>query len=341
MNSYKAFIITAGILFASFFITGCREEQISISRPLLGTVINITVKAESSTGIKAINSAFDEITRIQSLFSYYNQDTDIARLNRLGGQSMVQMSPEVFDLLKLSVDIGNKTSGAFDITYVSAGYLWDLKAENFTPPSEKSITQALQFVGFRYIQFDDVKMAAGFKKNGVRADLGGIAKGYAILKAVEILKRHGISSGFVDAGGDIQVIGKNSGKPWSVGIKNPLDSGIIGALALSGTDSVATSGAYERFREYNGKHYHHIIDPKSGYPADSGLISVSVVCSDPVLADAYATSFFVMGFDKAAEFLTANNTISAILIDDKEGIYVSRSLKGKVKFAGKYNIQYF
>jgi len=325
---------------ALLLFPGCREEQISISRPLLGTVINITVKAESNTGIKAVNSAFDEITRIQSLFSYYNQNTDIARLNRFGGQSMVEMSPEVYNLLKLSIETSRKTSGAFDITYVSAGYLWDLKAENFSPPSEKSISKALNFVDFRYIVFDDDRMKAGFKKKGVRADMGGIAKGYAIMQAIQVLKQHGITSGFVDAGGDIQVIGENSGRAWIVGVKDPAGTGIIGTLALSGEDSVATSGAYERYREYNGKRYHHIIDPQSGYPAESGLLSVSVICSDPILADAYATAFFVMGLNKTAEFLIENEGISVILIDDKEKIFVSKGLEGDVEFKKEYRVQF-
>ena len=199
----------------------------------------------------------------------------------------------------------------------------------------------MQFVDFRYIQLDDAKSAAGFTKKGVRADMGGIAKGYAILQAIKVLKQHGISEGFVDAGGDIQVIGVNSGNPWIVGVKNPTGSGIIGTIALSGDDAVATSGAYERFREYNGKHYHHIIDPEKGYPADSGLISVSVICSDPVLADAYATAFFVMGFNETSKFLAENSGIFVILVDDKEKIFVSRKLEGKVKFKNEYRIQYF
>lgn len=332
------------LLYAFFLliaVSGCRKEQISISRPLLGTVINVTVKTDSSLGVKAVNSAFEEVARIQALFSYYNQDTDIARLNRSGGQSMVKLSPEVYNLLALSIDISRKTSGAFDITFVSAGYLWDLKSEKFIPPSEKSIIQALKFVGYRNIKIDNANKEAGFFMEGVRADMGGIAKGYAISRAVQILRGQGIKSGFVDAGGDIQVIGDNSGKPWIIGVKNPEDSGIIGTIALSGEDSIATSGAYERFREYNGKRYHHILDPRSGYPADSGLLSVSVICSDPVLADAYATAFFVMGFNKTSKFLAENSGISVILVDDKGKIFVSRKLKGKVKFKNEYSVQYF
>jgi thiamine biosynthesis lipoprotein len=137
------------------------------------------------------------------------------------------------------------------------------------------------------------------------------------------------------------VIGENSGIPWIVGVKNPTGSGIIGTLSLSVDDSVATSGAYERFREYNGRRYHHIIDPKRGYPADSGLISVSVICSDPILADAYATAFFVMGLKITSKFLAENSGISVILVDDKEKIFVSRKLEGKVEFKNEYSVHYF
>lgn len=340
MNFKKAFPITVLILSASFFISSCGKEKFSLTRPLLGTVINITVNSDRNSAVKAVNAAFVEIERIQALFSYYNNETDISRLNKDGAKSMVQLTPEVFELLKLSVDISSKTSGAFDITFASLAPLWNLRDENFVPPSSMEVSKLLKYVSYKYIVFDNQKVAARFTKTGVKVDLGGIAKGYAILKAVEVLKQHGISSGFVDAGGDIQVIGENSGKPWVVGIKNPSNNGIVGTLALSGNDSVATSGSYERFKEYQGKRYHHIIDPKSGYPADSGLISVSVICSDPVLADAYATSFFVMGFDKTAKFLKGNNAVSAILIDDKEKVFVSKSLREKVKFTD-YNIQHF
>ena len=307
----------------------------------MGTVVNITVNGERKTAAEAINAAFTEIERIQALFSPYDDDTDLARLNREGGQSMIKLAPEVFDLIKLSVEVSSQTAGSFDITFASLSKLWNFRSESFIPPSSHEIKQKLRYVGYGNILFDDKAGEVGFLKKGVRADLGGIAKGYAILKAVQMLQKHGITSGFVDAGGDIQVIGKNRGKSWIVGIKDPADSGIIGTLALSGEDSVATSGAYERFREYNGKRYHHIINPKSGYPADSGLISVSVICSDPVFADAYATAFFVMGLNKTSEFLSKNSEISVILIDDKERIFLSKALEGRVEFKKQYTVQYF
>ena len=341
MNGHKIIPAFIQVILLLLILTGCSSEKISVSRPLLGTLVNITVIAERETAVEAINSAFMEIERIQALFSTYSDETDIARLNREGGQSMVKLTPEVFGLLKLSAAVSMNTSGAFDVTFASLSSLWDFRADKFVPPSDIEIQKKLKYVGYGKILFDDVAGEAGYAEKGVRADLGGIAKGYAILKAVQMLQKHGITSGFVDAGGDIQVIGKNKGKSWIVGVKDPADSGIIGTLALSGEDSVATSGAYERFREYNGKRYHHIINPKSGYPADSGLISVSVICSDPVFADAYATAFFVMGLNKTAQFLTENSGVSVILIDEKERIFVSKALEGRVEFKKQYTVQYF
>ena len=341
MNGHKIIPALVQVILLLLILTGCRSDKISVSRPLLGTIVNITVNSERKTAVEAINSAFTEIERIQALFSTYSYETDIARLNREGGQSMVELTPEVYELLKLSVDISSQTSGSFDVTFASLSSLWNFRADKFVPPSGIEIQKKLKYVGYENLLFEDRGNTAGFKMKGVRADMGGIAKGYAISKAVQMLKKHGITTGFVDAGGDIQVIGENIGKSWIVGVKDPTGSGIIGTLDLSGEDSVATSGAYERYREYNGKKYHHIINPKSGYPADSGLISVSVVCSDPVLADAYATAFFVMGFNKTAEFLIENKSISVILVDDKGEIFVSKVLEGKVEFKEQYTIQYF
>lgn len=341
VNGHKIIYTYIQIMLLLLILTGCNSKKFSLSKPLLGTIVNITVYGERKTAVEAINTAFTEIERIQSLFSPYDNKTDLAMLNREGGQSMVKLVPEVFDLIKQSVEISNATEGAFDITFASLSKLWDFRLENFVPPSSHEIKEKLKYVGYKNILFHDATSEVGFRGKGVRADLGGIAKGYAILKAVEALQKHGISSGFVNAGGDIQVLGKNAGKSWVVGIKNPSDNGIIGTFALSGTDSVATSGAYERYREYNGKRYHHIIDPKSGYPADSGLISVSVICSDPVLADAYATAFFVMGLSRTSKFITENSGISVILIDDKEKIFVSKALEGRVEFKKQYTVQYF
>ncbi|MCU0844256.1 MAG: FAD:protein FMN transferase [Spirochaetes bacterium] len=325
-----------------FCAIGCHKgELLTFNRPMLGTIITITIIADSrEAGVRASEAAFSEILRIEALMSPLRAGSDIARLNNNGGCTPVPISNETFALVEKSIDVSRATGGAFDISFASLGRLWRLGSDDFRPPDARQVARSLPLVDYTKIRMYPDSLRISFALPGMKLGLGGIAKGYAIGRAVEVLRREGVRASIVDAGGDLKVTGDKYGEPWRVGLMHPHKREILLAIAARDGDSVVTSGDYERFATYNGERYHHIIDPKTGFPA-RGLASVTVICSDPVLADAYATAFFVMGGVRALEFLTTHPGITAIFIDPNMKVSASRKLKGRVDWLEKTEVEWF
>jgi len=322
--------------------TGCIEEKIfTQSRFLLGTLVTITLQQTSSEKANAaFDTAFDEIARIEKLMSPYNTNSDIHRLNH-SGSDPVKISDETFALICEALLVSRKTGGNFDITYASIADLWNYKKDNFSPPSRTIIDSRMRSFNYRNIILNTEKKTITLKNNA-QIGLGGIAKGYAIKKAVHTLKQKNIIGGIVEAGGDIQVIGTKLGKTWKIGIQHPRKKNDLAAtLSLHDDDSVATSGDYQRFRMHNGKRYHHIIDPGTGFPSRSGLISVSVITKDPVLADAWATALFVMGAEKGSNLLKKNPHIQAVFITSELTMIASHELKERVHVFDIEHVKWF
>ncbi len=333
-------IITVCILCASVLIS-CKPETGSVSRILLGTVVTITIDGERDKSSDAMISAFNEIERIEKLFSIYKPDSEISAINAVAFSKPVRADKEIIGLIRLSLEVSRKTGGAFDITFASMGKMWDFGKEDFTPPPSDDIKKIMPAFSYRNIKINDRENTVRFTNAGTKIGLGGIAKGYAVSRAVKILKEKNILNAVVACAGDIQVLGSKNGRPWLAGIKHPRENSIIGSLKLYDGDCVSTSGDYERFKMYRGKRYHHIINPATGYPSESGLVSVTVVCSDPVMTDAYSTSFFIMGLEKTRKFLGGRGDLAAVIITEDLKIYVSENLKSRVEFPHKYTINWF
>ena len=329
MVKYRYIIISYIII---FFIISCStsDRTITLSKQLLGTTVTITVISDQVVGTKAIYAAFDEISRIERDLSIYRPESRLSNVNSEAYAKPVKIDDEILDLIKFSVDISKKTGGAFDITSASMGRLWNYRNDEFIPPASAAVKKILPAFNYKNILIDEDKKTIRFLNPLTKIGLGGIAKGYATKRAVDVLKDFGIKDGIVACAGDIHVFGNNRGRPWDVGLKHPREDSLIGTINLNSNESISTSGDYERFKFYEGKRFHHIIDPKTGCPSESGLISVTVICSDPSFADAYATAIFVMGLNNSKEFLKRENDISVILIDEDLTIYVSDSLKDRV-----------
>lgn len=336
----RALFVLPILLFAA--TTGCRKgELLTFNRPMLGTMITITMVADSrEAGVRASEEAFGEISRIEALMSPRQSESDVARLNRDGGRAPVAVSNETFALIEKSIEVSRRTDGAFDISFASIARLWDLGAPDFRPPGRPEIGRLLPLVDYRKLLLYPDSHRVSFALPGMKVGLGGIAKGYAIGRAVAALGRRGVRASIVDAGGDLQVTGDKFGEPWRVGLMHPRKKEIILAIAALDGDSLVTSGDYERFAIYQGERYHHILDPKTGFPA-RGLSSATVVCSDPVLADAYATALFVMGGVRAREFAREHAQIRAILIDQNLHIAASKELKGRITPLGNEEVEWF
>jgi len=288
---------------------------------------------DQKTAAKATERAFAEISRIEDLMSPYKQESDFFRINHANGP--VRLDRETFDLIKRSTEISAATGGAFDISFASIAHLWNYKDPEFAPPSRQEVNRFLPLVNYRNIRLTDGPPAISLPR-GMKIGAGGIAKGYAVKKAVEALKKEGVGAGIVEEGGDLQVFGSKAGGPWLTGLMHPREKTLLLSIGLTDMDSIATSGDYERFVEYGGKRYPHIIDPRTGYPAQ-GMMSVSVLTKDPVTSDAFATAFFVMGVQAVKEFLKKKTVpgLSVILIDSAMKMHISRGLKKRVSLLEK------
>lgn len=313
------------------FIQVCKKaEPFYVSRMQLGTLINLTIIDTPDRAPILAKRVFDEIERVEGLMSPYRAKSDVYRINANAPHGPVSVSDETFGLLKRSLAISRETAGCFDITFASIAHLWDFKSKSFKLPLQSEITKGLKFVGSSNIRLDHKSKSVHFVQKPTKIGLGGIAKGYAIHRGIMLLKEEGVKSAIVEAGGDLQVLGNKFGKRWNVGLREPRGKSLLMSIELDEMDSIATSGDYERFHIYKGKRYHHIIDPRNGYPA-KGLISVTVVSKDPVLSDAYATALLVMGKDSALRLLKKKKDMSGILVDSSMNIIASGDLKKRIE----------
>lgn len=284
----------------------------------------MTINAYGSKSETAVKAAQNEINRLDKLLSVRKENSEIFKLNQ---SKKMTVSEDTLTLITRSKEIYTLTDGAFDISCEPLIREWGFYSglENKVP-SQKAIETALEGVGAEHIKIKDSTVTLD---DNTSLDLGGIAKGYASHKAAEILKDNGVTSALMSLGGNVRAIGsKPDGESWSVAVTDPDDnSKSIGTLKIS-DKAVVTSGGYQRYFEENGQTYHHIIDTKTGYPADSGLKSVTIVSDDDALADALSTALFVMGLEKSGKFYSENSSLfGAVFITDKGEIYVTDNLK--------------
>lgn len=312
-------IVTAAVIISS----GCSlNSEYKCEFFAMDTVM--TINAYGSKSENAVKAAQDEINELDKLLSVQNENSEIYRLNQ---EKSMSVSEDTLTLISRSKEICTLTNGAFDISSEPLTHEWGFYSglENKVP-SQKAIANALEGVGAEHIKIENNKVMLD---ENTSLDLGGIAKGYASQKASEILKENGVTSALMSLGGNVRAVGsKPDGELWSVAITNPDDnSKSIGTLMVS-DKAVVTSGGYQRYFEENGQIYHHIIDTETGYPADSGLKSVTVVSDDDTLADALSTALFVKGLEKSVEFYSENSLIyGAVFITDNNKIYITDNLK--------------
>lgn len=339
----KSIIIAAIIIIFALSLTICHKKPsiYRYSRILLGTVINITIISDSEDkAVKTSEQAFMEIERIENLMSPYRTTADIYKLNKYAYKRSVKVSEETFSLIKKSYEISEITNGSYDITFASLSHIWNFKKKDFSPPSEYIVNKLLPSFDYHNLILDPVNSAVEFRKKATKIGLGGIAKGYAIKKGIHVIRKAGIKNAILEAGGDVQVLGDKYNQDWKIGLRHPRKDDLILSIGLKDMDSIATSGDYERFRMYRGKRYHHILNPKTGFPAET-FSSVSVISKDPTDADIFATAFFVMGKVRAIEFLKQRKDLTAIFVDLNLECSASGELKGRINLFNNYNIKWF
>ncbi|MFW6366277.1 MAG: FAD:protein FMN transferase [Spirochaetota bacterium] len=321
------------LLMAAAVLAGCSKKEVyTKSEMMIGTVINLTAAAdEKQTAQQAFDAAFAEVERIGALMGPYGDSSAVRKINEAGADDPVEIDGETFDLISRSIEFSKLSEGGFDITFTSAGSLWDFSKSPFVIPSEEEVAEAIAHVGYQHLILDEDAKTVTKDDSKVRIGLGGIAKGYIIDRGVEVMKQHGIEAGIVDAGGDLRVFGKKNGKPWRAGVRHPRKKdAVIMTVELADGEACATSGDYERMIvTKDDKRYHHIIDPRTGYPTET-FSSVTVITDNAVDADAFATAFFVMGVSRSIQYASEHDDVSVILIDRYMNTYASKSLKKKI-----------
>lgn len=313
------FLISSGLFSQHIY------KQASV---LMGCDFDITVVApDAEQGNHLINMAEQEIRRIEKLISSWDKNSQTSAINRNAGIEPVKVNIELFDLIERANAISRLTDGAFDISYASMDQIWKFDGTLMEMPSEEIILASVEKVGYKNIVLNKKDTTVFLKKEGMKIGFGAIGKGYAADQAKKLLVNEGVSAGIINASGDMNTWGKQpDGTEWKVAITNPMDKNKAFALLPISDRAVVTSGNYEKFVVLQGKRYSHIIDPKTGYPA-SGLISVTVFAPQAELADALATSIFVMGKEVGIDFINQLPQTECILIDDEGKIFTSENIE--------------
>lgn len=314
------------LIIGVIFITGCQKELIVRTSFLMDTLVEIkVVDQDRKKADEAIKAAFSEMKRIETLLGK-GPESEPSRL----GETPKEISPELLEVLKTSIKYSELTRGLFDVTIGPVTKLWDFKQEPpYKLPAKDRLEAALSLVDYKRIKIESRTAGddrwQGALEPGMKLDLGGIAKGYAVDRAIEVLLKKGIAHGLVNAGGDIRTIGLNhKKKSWRIGIQHPREDKILTALELKDL-SVATSGDYERFFIKDGIRYHHIIDPRTGYPVGE-CISVTITAPSCIEADVAATAVFIAGPIEGMKLIEQLEGIEGIIVTPEGKVVTSSGM---------------
>lgn len=318
------------ILIVLPLISSCAKPAEPRTEFVLGTVCTVNLYEKGTTAI--YDEIFARLRQLEDILSANRDDTNVAAINAGAGKAPVKAEPETIEILEEGLRFAEISAGRLDPTVGPLVKAWNIGTEYAAVPSSEIINNAMNLIGWRNVTIDKAAGTVYLKEPGMKLDLGAIAKGYAADEAARIIKQHGIKRAIVDLGGNILVVGeKASGKPWKIGIRNPEKEAGGSALSMEiSGNAVVTSGIYERFFVENGKHYHHILDPFTGYPAENGLLSVSIVTARSIDADALSTTTFLLGLDAGMKLVNSMDGVEAIFIDSLKKVRISAGLKGKV-----------
>jgi thiamine biosynthesis lipoprotein len=297
----------------------------------MGTEISFAVLAtDEDAAERAIAAAFDELKRIEDLMTTWH-DSDVSRINTNAGVAPVKVSPETLEVIEMAQKTSKMSGGVFDISFYAMHGIWKFDEDMVKKvPSAEEIKKHLALVDYRRIKVDHDKSTVFLEKKGMGISLGGIAKGYAVDRAVAVLRRAGFPDAIVQAGGDLMCSGSKNGAPWVTGIRDPRGArGDVYAKMLLTNHAFSTAGDYERFFILDGKRYHHIIDPRTGYPATASR-SVTVYAPNALIADAVDDAVFILGWEKGFAMIDKLDDVGAVVVDDKGKVHLSKRVVERV-----------
>ena len=279
---------------------------------IMGTRIAVELWHEDPAAAEqAIDAVLAEMRRVDALMSHYKPESQLSQINARGATETVHVDRELSMLIARALGFSETTGGAFDITYASVGYLYDFRAH--LRPSDAQIAAGLGAVDWHHVVVDRENSTVRYTSPGVRIDLGGIAKGYAVDRAITLFEARGIRHASVTAGGDSRILGDRFGRPWMVGIRHPDDEQRIIARIPLEDAAISTSGDYERYFDEGGQRYHHIINPRTGKSAGE-VRSVTIIGAEATLTDALSTSVFVLGPERGMALVERLGTVDAVIV---------------------------
>jgi len=309
-------------------LSGCAPSVNERTVLAMDTVMNLSVYGDK----ELLDGAVNIITTLEDEFSVTKENSDICKINTYGSYNV---SDDTLDILKQALDICDRTGGVLDISIFPVVSAWGFTNENYRIPEKEELDWLLSNVDYSNIQVDGSNVSI---IDNMKIDLGSVAKGYTSNRIIQYWKDNGVESALINLGGNVHALGsKPDGSNWNIAIADPKNSeSRIGIISIS-NKAVITSGGYERFFEKDGQTYWHIIDPSTGAPAKSGLISVTIVGENGLLCDALSTSLFVMGLDKATEFWRDSSDFEAIFVTEDGQIYVTEGLSDSFTVNSEYS----
>jgi thiamine biosynthesis lipoprotein len=301
-----------------------RAEWFFREEAIMGTRVAVELWSEDAAlATRAMEAVIAEMRRTDALMSTYKPESQLSAVNAHAFERPVTVDPEIIEVVTRSFDFSRMSAGAFDVTYASVGYLYDYRAHR--RPSGEQVAAALPTIDYRQVQVDRERNTIRFLRKGVRIDLGGIAKGYAVDRSIDRLRDLGIEHAMVNAGGDTRLLGDRRGKPWIVGVRDPRNEGrMVTRLPLE-NEAISTSGDYERYFEEDGVRYHHILVPGTGDVARA-VRSATVIGPDATLTDGLSTTVFVLGVERGMELVSRLPGVEAVIVDKDGLIFYSDGL---------------
>jgi thiamine biosynthesis lipoprotein len=319
--------------------TGSEPHAFRREGQVMGTIVTFTAwTADEDTAERAFEKAMGELQRMDRLMTDWKREgqpeSDVVRINEAAGKHAVKVSPDTLAVIAASLDMSRRSEGTFDITFAAMRGLWkfDEDLEKRVPPKDQ-IEQRKKLINWKDVVVDAKATTVKLRRQGMRLGLGGIAKGYAVDRAAAILREAGLKDFMVQAGGDLYVAGDKRGKPWMVGIKDPRGTARdqYFAVAPIRDHAFSTAGDYERSFVQNGKRYHHIIDPRTGYPATASR-SVTIFAPTALQADALDDAVFILGPKKGLALVESIDGVGAVIVDANNKVWTSKRLQGVIEF---------
>jgi len=324
---FAALLLTAPVVSLADSVAGCASEGDnwwSEERAIMGTEVRVELwHIQQAEACAAIEDVMLELERIEQAMSPFLPTSLLTQLNENAARRPVTVGEELYNLIARSVEFSAMTDGAFDVTYASAGRFYDYRKK--VSPDADALAQVIDAIDYKHLEFNSRKYSIRYLNENVYVDLGGIAKGYAVDRGIEVLISKGFTQAVVAAGGDSRILGDRQGEPWIVGIRDPRKEDTMVAVLPLVDISVSTSGDYERYFERDGVRYHHIIDPDTGDSARD-VRSVTILGDQAVMTDALSTSVFVLGTMRGLELINRMKDVDAIVVDGNGVMHVSNSL---------------